>query len=74
VTTDPRIEDLLRQLAPQAFGALVRRNGHFDCRRGRGPGSAPGDVGSGDANIDISVVREFASEFGLPVGGPARTR
>ncbi len=27
---DPRIEDLLRPLAPQALGALVRRYGHFD--------------------------------------------
>jgi RNA polymerase sigma factor (sigma-70 family) len=28
--TDPRIEDLLRPLAPQVLGALVRRYGHFD--------------------------------------------
>jgi RNA polymerase sigma factor (sigma-70 family) len=27
---DPTIEDLLRDLAPQALGALVRRYGHFD--------------------------------------------
>jgi predicted RNA polymerase sigma factor len=27
---DPRIEDLLRELAPQVLGALVRRFGHFD--------------------------------------------
>jgi RNA polymerase sigma factor (sigma-70 family) len=28
--TEPRIEDLLRPLAPQVLGALVRRYGHFD--------------------------------------------
>ena len=28
--SDPRIEDLLRPLAPQVLGALVRRYGHFD--------------------------------------------
>jgi RNA polymerase sigma factor (sigma-70 family) len=28
--TDARIEDLLRPLAPQVLGALVRRYGHFD--------------------------------------------
>jgi RNA polymerase sigma factor (sigma-70 family) len=28
--TDARLEDLLRQLAPQVLGALVRRYGHFD--------------------------------------------
>jgi RNA polymerase sigma factor (sigma-70 family) len=28
--TDPRIEDLLRELAPQVLGALVRRHGQFD--------------------------------------------
>jgi RNA polymerase sigma factor (sigma-70 family) len=27
---DPRVEDLLRELAPQVLGALVRRYGHFD--------------------------------------------
>jgi RNA polymerase sigma factor (sigma-70 family) len=27
---EPRAEDLLRQLAPQVLGALVRRYGHFD--------------------------------------------
>jgi RNA polymerase sigma factor (sigma-70 family) len=27
---DPRIEDLLRELAPQVLGALVRRHGQFD--------------------------------------------
>ena len=26
----PRLEDLLRQLAPQVLGAVVRRYGHFD--------------------------------------------
>jgi RNA polymerase sigma factor (sigma-70 family) len=32
VTTHPgaRVEDLLRELAPQVLGALVRRHGHFD--------------------------------------------
>jgi RNA polymerase sigma factor (sigma-70 family) len=30
VSTAARIEDLLRQQAPQALGALVRRYGHFD--------------------------------------------
>jgi RNA polymerase sigma factor (sigma-70 family) len=30
VRTDARLEDLLRQLAPQVLGALVRRYGHFD--------------------------------------------
>jgi RNA polymerase sigma factor (sigma-70 family) len=30
VRTDPRIEGLLRELAPQAVGALVRRYGRFD--------------------------------------------
>jgi predicted RNA polymerase sigma factor len=25
-----RVEGLLRELAPQVLGALVRRNGHFD--------------------------------------------
>ena len=34
------VEDLLRQLAPQVLGALVRRYGHFDDGRGRGPGGA----------------------------------
>ncbi len=29
-TLDPEIEDLLRQLAPQVLGAVVRRYGHFD--------------------------------------------
>ncbi len=28
--TDARLDDLLRQLAPQVLGALVRRFGHFD--------------------------------------------
>jgi RNA polymerase sigma factor (sigma-70 family) len=28
--SDPRVEDLLRSLAPQVLGALVRRYGHFD--------------------------------------------
>lgn len=28
--TEPRIEDLLRPLAPRVLGALVRRYGHFD--------------------------------------------
>jgi RNA polymerase sigma factor (sigma-70 family) len=28
--TNPRLEDLLRPLAPQVLGALVRRYGHFD--------------------------------------------
>jgi RNA polymerase sigma factor (sigma-70 family) len=30
LTSDPRIEGLLRELAPQALGALVRRHGQFD--------------------------------------------
>ena len=30
MSTDARVEDLLRQLAPQVLGALVRRYGHFD--------------------------------------------
>jgi RNA polymerase sigma factor (sigma-70 family) len=30
VRTDARVDDLLRQLAPQVLGALVRRYGHFD--------------------------------------------
>src|SRR5207245_8101245 len=30
VTGQPRIEDLLRELAPQVLGVLVRRYGHFD--------------------------------------------
>jgi RNA polymerase sigma factor (sigma-70 family) len=30
VRTEARVEDLLRQLAPQVLGALVRRHGHFD--------------------------------------------
>jgi RNA polymerase sigma factor (sigma-70 family) len=30
VNTDRRIEDLLRELAPQVLGALVRRHGQFD--------------------------------------------
>jgi RNA polymerase sigma factor (sigma-70 family) len=30
VRTDARLDDLLRQLAPQVLGALVRRYGHFD--------------------------------------------
>jgi len=30
VTGHPAVEDLLRQLAPQVLGALVRRYGHFD--------------------------------------------
>jgi len=30
MSQDDRIEDLLRQLAPQVLGALVRRYGHFD--------------------------------------------
>ncbi|MCU1376192.1 MAG: putative polymerase, sigma-24 subunit, subfamily [Actinomycetia bacterium] len=30
MTTDVGVEDLLRQLAPQVLGALVRRHGHFD--------------------------------------------
>jgi RNA polymerase sigma factor (sigma-70 family) len=30
LTTQPRIEDLLRQLAPQVLGTLVRRHGQFD--------------------------------------------
>ena len=28
--TDARLEDLLRRLAPEVLGALVRRYGHFD--------------------------------------------
>jgi RNA polymerase sigma factor (sigma-70 family) len=30
VIPEPRVEDLLRRLAPQVLGALVRRYGHFD--------------------------------------------
>jgi len=30
VSTAPAVEDLLRELAPQVLGALVRRYGHFD--------------------------------------------
>ena len=30
MTGEPRIEDLLRRLAPQVLAALVRRHGHFD--------------------------------------------
>jgi RNA polymerase sigma factor (sigma-70 family) len=30
VTGEPRVEDLLRRLAPQVLAALVRRHGHFD--------------------------------------------
>jgi RNA polymerase sigma factor (sigma-70 family) len=30
VTSDVRVEDLLRELAPQILGVLVRRNGRFD--------------------------------------------
>jgi RNA polymerase sigma factor (sigma-70 family) len=30
VRTDATLEDLLRQLAPQVLGTLVRRHGHFD--------------------------------------------
>ncbi len=30
MTTQPRIEDLLRELAPQVLGTLVRRHGQFD--------------------------------------------
>jgi RNA polymerase sigma factor (sigma-70 family) len=30
VRPSPRVEDLLRELAPQVLGALVRRYGHFD--------------------------------------------
>jgi len=30
VTTEPRIENLLRELAPQVLGTLVRRHGQFD--------------------------------------------
>jgi RNA polymerase sigma factor (sigma-70 family) len=30
VTTETGVEDLLRELAPQVLGALVRRYGHFD--------------------------------------------
>jgi RNA polymerase sigma factor (sigma-70 family) len=30
VTGEPRVEDLLRRLAPQVLAALVRRYGHFD--------------------------------------------
>jgi predicted RNA polymerase sigma factor len=30
LTNDPRIEGLLRELAPQALGVLVRRYGQFD--------------------------------------------
>src|SRR4029077_18824768 len=30
LTTDPRIEGLLRELAPQVLGTLVRRHGQFD--------------------------------------------
>jgi RNA polymerase sigma factor (sigma-70 family) len=30
VTTEPRVEDLLRELAPQVLGTLVRRHGQFD--------------------------------------------
>ena len=30
MSTDARIEDVLRELAPQVLGALVRRYGQFD--------------------------------------------
>ena len=30
MNTDARIEDVLRELAPQVLGALVRRYGQFD--------------------------------------------
>jgi RNA polymerase sigma factor (sigma-70 family) len=30
MTVDPAVEDLLRELAPQVLGTLVRRNGRFD--------------------------------------------
>jgi hypothetical protein len=42
---DPRVEDLLRQLAPQVNGALVRRYGHFDaCEAERTTGRPPVDL------------------------------
>jgi hypothetical protein len=34
----PVAEDLLRELAPQILGALVRRYGHFDTARLAGEG------------------------------------
>ena len=40
VSDAPTTEDLLRELAPQVLGALVRRYGHFDACRGRGAGGA----------------------------------
>ena len=30
MTTEPHIDDLLRELAPQVLGTLVRRHGQFD--------------------------------------------
>jgi predicted RNA polymerase sigma factor len=30
VSADPRVGDLLRELAPQVLGTLVRRHGQFD--------------------------------------------
>ena len=30
MSTDARLDDLLRRLAPQVLGALVRRYGRFD--------------------------------------------
>ncbi len=30
MTTDPRVEDLMRELTPQVLSALTRRYGHFD--------------------------------------------
>ena len=42
VTPAPSIEDLLRELAPQVLGAVVRRYGDFADCRGRGAGGAAG--------------------------------
>ncbi|MFC7640927.1 hypothetical protein ACFQX6_07915 [Streptosporangium lutulentum] len=41
--TTPAIEDLLRELAPQVLGALIRRNGQFEGARTpyRRPSSPP---------------------------------
>ena len=46
VTADVRIEGLLRELAPQALGALGAAVRPVRCLRGRGPGGA---AGRGDA-------------------------
>ena len=67
MTTAVRIEDLLRELAPQVLGALVRRHGQFDACEDAVQEALLGPVpGEGAASDDASSVPGPAPEPAEP--------